>query len=178
MLTLAKIDDPKLAKKEKIKSFSKFNFSELVEQISLQFESLAFEKNAVLTTDIQNNLEVFANIENIRKMVGTLLENACKYADGKETITVTLHKEANDAVLSIKNSNSYINEEDLPHIFERFYRSDKSRTSASEDKDEKQGHGLGLAIALATAQECDGNLEATSDQNTGTTFTATIPLAK
>ena len=69
------------------------------------------------------------------------------------------------------NDGPAIPEEDLPHIFDRFYRADKVRTSA------KGGYGLGLAIGQEIAHEHDGMIEAVSSEATGTTFTVTLPLA-
>lgn len=68
------------------------------------------------------------------------------------------------AVLTVQNFGSVIAPEDLPHVFERFYRGDKARTA-------QQGHGLGLAIIKRTVELMDGKIEAASAPETGTVFT-------
>jgi signal transduction histidine kinase len=69
----------------------------------------------------------------------------------------------------VHNTGSYIPPEDLPHIFERFYRVDKSRSR------EVAGSGLGLAIAKEVSERHGGAIRAASDPATGTTFTVTLP---
>lgn len=179
MLNLARLDDPAKTREQVRKTFTRINFSEIVEEISLQFESVAFDKNAIFETDIEEDIYVFANVDNIRNTVGVLLENSCKYAQGKDVITIKLNSDNKKCTFSVKNKNSYISDEDLPHIFERFYRCSKSRSKIDNtNKDIKHGHGLGLAIAKATIEEADGTINVTSSSDGGTTFTTTLPLSK
>jgi two-component system, OmpR family, sensor histidine kinase CiaH len=179
MLNLARLDDPAKTREQVRKTFTRINFSEIVEEISLQFESVAFDKNAIFETDIEEDIYVFANVDNIRNTVGVLLENSCKYAQGKDVITIKLNSDNKKCTFSVKNKNSYISDEDLPHIFERFYRCSKSRSKIDNtNEDIKHGHGLGLAIAKATIEEADGTINVTSSSDGGTTFTTTLPLSK
>lgn len=91
-------------------------------------------------------------------------------------VRVTLHREEkssikNDvAVLKVYNNGPIIPSDDLPHIFNRFYRADKVRTSA------KGGYGLGLAIGQEIAQEHNGEITVSSSKSEGTIFTVTIPI--
>lgn len=78
---------------------------------------------------------------------------------------------ADEAVLSVHNDGPSIPAEDIPHIFNRFYRADKARTSS------KGGYGLGLAIGQEIAHEHNGNIAVESAPGEGTTFTVTLPLA-
>jgi len=106
----------------------------------------------------------------LRKMVSTPTENALKYVDPNGAVLVKLDARNNSARLQIRNSGSTIAAEDLPHIFDRFYRTDKARTSGAG------GFGLGLAIARETAREHGGDITCTSNENDGTTFEVTLPL--
>ena len=70
----------------------------------------------------------------------------------------------------VQNEGAPISEEDLPHLFDRFYRADKARTSG------KGGYGLGLAIGREIAREHDGDITVTSTEKEGTVFTVALPL--
>ncbi len=158
------------------------DYSDLVEGEVLQFESVAFERGVELESSIEAGLYVSGNTERLCRMVGTLVDNACKYADVQETsdekprVDVTLVEKtvnsirANTAELIVHNNGSAIPEEDLPFIFNRFYRADKARTSS------KGGYGLGLAIGQEIAKEHNGNITVSSSPEEGTTFTVTLPL--
>ena len=107
--------------------------------------------------------------QRLRKMTSTLIENALKYVDEGGTVRVALSSAGSTAKLAISNTGSTISPEDLSHIFDRFYRTDKARTSGAG------GFGLGLAIAREIAREHDGDITCASDEG-GTTFTVTLPV--
>ena len=106
-----------------------------------------------------------------------LLDNACKYTDEGGTVEVTLRTEGAEAVLSVRNSGEPIAKEDLPHLFDRFYRADKARTQAGVQAAAPEGYGLGLAIAADIAQAHKGALTVSSTAEEGTAFTLRLPLA-
>lgn len=91
-------------------------------------------------------------------------------------VTITLTRKgasgmrSDEAVLTVRNDGPSIPAEDIPYIFNRFYRADKARTSS------KGGYGLGLAIGQEIAHEHDGNIAVESSPRRGTTFTVTLPL--
>lgn len=165
LLLLAQIDEGGTAP-----AMEKLDATDLVEGELLQFESVAFERSISLNSQIDPNMNVRGNAARLRKLVGTLLDNACKYADDGGTVDVTLRRKARQVELSVRNTGFAITAEDLPHVFDRFYRADKARTR------DDSGYGLGLAIAHAIAEEHGGTLTAASDEETGTTFTLTLPL--
>ena len=99
-----------------------------------------------------------------------LPENACKYVEEGGRIAVTLRQTARRIELHVHNTGTVIAEEDLPHVFDRFYRADKARTRS------EGSYGLGLAIAREITEEHGGTITATSDETNGTTFTVTLPL--
>ncbi len=148
----------------------KVDLSDLVEGELLQFESVAFERGVEMESDIAEGVFVTGSSKRLRRLATTLIDNACKYVNESGHITVTLSKQGKRAKLAVCNTGTPISKEDLPHVFDRFYRADKARTSGTG------GHGLGLAIAYAIAEEHGGTLEVESSAATGTTFTATFPI--
>ncbi len=86
-------------------------------------------------------------------------------------VKVDLHREKSQGVLVVNNGGDPISPEDLPHVFEKFYRSDKARTGKTE------GHGLGLSIAKNIVEGFGGTIEVESNIFDGTTFTVRLPLA-
>ncbi len=99
-----------------------------------------------------------------------LLENAAKYTPEGGTITLRARADGACVQVEVHNTGSYIPEEDRPHLFERFYRVDKSRAR------EVEGSGLGLAIAHEVAQRHGGTITVESDPQQGTTFLVTLPI--
>lgn len=153
-------------------AMERLDLADLVEGELLQFESVAFERRIDLRSRLEPDIVVRGNEARLRKLAGTLLDNACKYADEGGQVDVGLHRSARRVELSVRNTGFTIAPEDLPHVFDRFYRADKARTR------DDSGHGLGLAIARAIAEEHGGTLSAASDQATGTTFTLTLPACE
>lgn len=154
------------------------DFSDLVEGEVLQFESVAFDRGVIIDEDICEDVHVMGNLERLTRLVVILIDNACKYAGEGSTVDVTLAKRESTsggrdkAVLKVHNEGTPIPEEDLPHVFDRFYRADKVRTSS------KGGYGLGLAIGQEIAHEHDGGISVESSAESGTTFTVTLPAAE
>lgn len=148
----------------------KVDLSDLVEGELLQFESIAFERGVEISSDIAPGISVFGSEKRLRRLAMTLIDNACKYVDQSGRIDVSLALSGKRAKLAVRNTGAPISAEDLPHVFDRFYRADKARTSGTG------GHGLGLAIAYAIAEEHGGTLEVESTAVEGTTFTAILPV--
>ncbi|MBO7702487.1 MAG: sensor histidine kinase [Eggerthellaceae bacterium] len=164
MLELAQVESRSSIQHEQL------DYSDLVDGLVLQFESVAFERGCTLESDIAENLRVNGDSQRLRKMVSTLIENALKYVDDGGEVTVSLSSAGGVSTLAIRNTGSIIASEDLPHIFDRFYRTDKARTSGTG------GYGLGLAIAREIAREHEGDITCASSTSTGTTFTVTLPI--
>ena len=108
--------------------------------------------------------------EDLLRIVSSLLENALKYEPEGGRVLLSLVREKKNAVLSVQNFGSSIAEQDLPHVFERFYRSDKSRGS-------KDGSfGLGLAITREMTERLGGKITARSSREEGTIFTVSFRI--
>ncbi|MCD8316825.1 MAG: HAMP domain-containing histidine kinase [Eggerthellaceae bacterium] len=169
-----------LAQPEKVRSSSMnmedVEFGDLVEGEVLTFESVAFEGGITMDSDIASPVEIHGDRDRLRRLVDTLLENACKYAGVGGKIDVSLTEEDNIAYFKVTNSGEPISKEDLPHVFDRFFRTDKARTRS--DGMQKTGWGLGLAIAKDIAEDHGGSLSVESDEQEGTTFTFAVPAIK
>ena len=172
LLTLAKMDEEEAAAQSGAArpAFEEVDLSDVIEGEVLQFESVAFERGVRLESQVEPGIELRGNEQRLRRLAGTLIDNACKYVDDGGAVDVALSRSGKQARLAVRNTGAPISPEDLPHVFDRFYRADKARTGGAG------GHGLGLAIARAIAEEHGGTLTASSTQAEGTAFTATLPL--
>ena len=146
---------------------SRIDISEIAERAALTFEPVAFEKNVNIKTIIADKLIVYSNAELFDRLIHILLDNAVKHAAGDTEILLALQKNGNKVFLSVNNKGDVIPQEDIPHIFDRFYRADKARTSANETS----GYGLGLAIAKSILEKLNGDIVVSSNTDNGTTFT-------
>ncbi len=150
--------------------YSKFSMSEAVENIILTMEAVIFEHNLSLNYELEPALFIHGNDEQIRQVVMILLDNAIKYTNKNGTISIALNKQNTDIILSITNTGEGIALEHLKKIFDRFYRTDKSRSR------QLGGYGLGLSIAKAIVDQHSGKIYAESTVNEKTTFFVKLPL--
>lgn len=144
---------------------SEFNFSDTIWSCLLPFEPVAFEQGVTINADIEPDITVTGNGSQLKQLITILLDNACKYAGEKGIITVKLVREQKKVCLKVNNTGTPIPAIDLPHVFERFYRADKSRAR------EQGGYGLGLAIAKRIVENHHAKITAESTEDQGTTFT-------
>lgn len=140
----------------------------IVTKAVLQLESVAYEKGIMLDTDLPDTLRIATNEDYLLRIAGSLLENAVKYEPAGGRVTVTLTDTGREVRLGVRNHGTEISPEDLPHIFERFYRADKSRGNASG------GHGLGLSITKQMTERLGGSITVTSEPENGTAFTVSL----
>ena len=168
MLTLAQAD----AGADLKPVMSQIDFSEEVERSCLQFEAVAFERGITIQSDVAPGLQVMGDAARLQGLLKTLLENACKYCSEHGQIQVTLEQVRSSLRLTVTNDGQGIAPEDLPHVFDRFYRSDKSRAREGSSA----SFGLGLSIAKSTAELHGGTIGVTSAEGQ-TSFVVTLPLA-
>ena len=118
-------------------------------------------------------VRVHGDEESLRRIMLILLDNAIKYTPSSEEesgrVTVSVRREQEQAVLSVRDTGIGIEAADLAHIFERFYRADRARS--------RQGTGLGLSIAQTLTEQLGGRISAESTPGEGTTFNLWLPLA-
>ncbi len=135
---------------------SENDLSMIVEKRALTFESLAFEKNVKIETNIDEKINFMCNKESIDELVSILIDNAISHSINNSTIKVNLSKNTKEIKLEVINEGESINPDDYEKIFERFYRSDKSHNRKSNR------YGLGLAIAKNIVESHDGKIIAFS----------------
>ena len=149
----------------------KFDLSELLLQTLLSFESRAKAKNLDVDPQLpEDPIIVFAERDSITQVLYNLTDNAVKFAAVGSTIKIRLYKRDGKAYVSIKDRGETIPQDDLPFIFDRFHKSDRSR---SLDKD---GVGLGLYLVKRIINSHDEDIAVTSRDGV-TEFVFTLPLA-
>jgi two-component system sensor histidine kinase VicK len=111
--------------------------------------------------------------DRLKQVLINLISNAVKYTPEGGEVVASLSKDVDQAKITIRDNGPGIPAEDLPHIFERFYRIEKSRTRSADGK----GFGLGLSIAYWIVKHHDGDIKVESIEGEGTCFYVWLPLA-
>ncbi len=148
--------------------FRLFSISETVETTLLYFESRAFESEHPLHLEIAENLTMYGDALKMERLVGILIDNALKYADAKTEIQFCLSESNHRIYLSCSNLCSDLTQEQMTHLFDRFYRAEESHSH------QKEGFGLGLSIAQAITEQHKGEISASLHENR-ITFTVKLP---
>jgi signal transduction histidine kinase len=161
LLELARLD----AGQEQMKRL-RFDFSRTVADGVELVKPLAEERGVKIFTEL-SPLEITGDAERLAQVATNLLTNAIQYNKPEGEVRVTLASQGDLAVLTVSDTGPGIPAEDLPRVFERFYRGDKSRTGGNA--------GLGLAISKALVEAHGGAIEVSSKENAGTTFTVRLP---
>jgi signal transduction histidine kinase len=132
------------------------------------FQPMAKNKGLKLICNNSDNIMLNGDTRKIQRMIANLLDNAIKYStsEGNIYLSAFLDNEKS-VVISVKDTGIGIEDKDIPHIFNRFYRCDPSRPQG--------GAGLGLSLAKAIVEAHDGKITVKSVKNAGSTFIVTIP---
>ncbi|MBO6061582.1 MAG: HAMP domain-containing histidine kinase [Clostridia bacterium] len=148
-----------------------FPLSDLVSETAASFRAPASANGLELTADVAPNITAKGAPDSIRRLVSVLLENAVKYSPEGGRIRLCLTQHRKQAILTVENDSAErINESDLAHIFDRFYRADASRNSSTG------GHGIGLSIAKAIVESHGGSISASTATGKDFKVTASLPL--
>ena len=148
------------------------DISNILEGALLYFEAGLFENGIVLETNIQPNLRLYGERYSFEELVHILMDNAIKNTNENGTISVCLNATKTNIELVVKNTGAGIAPENIPRIFERFYREDFARGR------EGGGYGLGLAIAKSIVQKHGGKIYAESNLGVDTSFIVKLPKGK
>ncbi len=142
-------------------------------EVYRQSKILAQERLQIRLGDVDQVL-VCGDADRLRQVLLNLLGNAIKYTPEGGTVVVSVGKVGNRARLTVSDNGPGIQSQDLPHIFERFYRGEKSRKRSVDG----QGFGLGLSIAYWIVRGHGGRIDVDSQEGRGTTFLVWLPLAE
>lgn len=149
--------------------FSSVFLENIVKKAFEKVKILADQKEIVFSIDVAN-IEIAGEEKMLTELFVILFDNAIKYSNNKAQVSIITEKTEKGVKLLIKDIGIGIAKEDVPHVFDRFFRSDKSRT-----KQKINGYGLGLSIAKRIVLLHHGTISVESTLGKGTTFTVFLP---
>lgn len=147
-----------------------FSLSELVQDVVQQFQLAAEQKKVTLKTHFADGLPVAGDIARIEQVLVNLLENALRYTDTGGVITASVFISGPNVAVRIEDTGTGIAPEDLPYLFDRYYRVQKRPPQG-------EGAGLGLAIARRILELHNGSIRVESAPGTGSAFTFELPVS-
>lgn len=165
LLFLSRHDKKTLKLKKKF-----FEMSAVVEDMVKETGLVA--KNRNICSEAMEHVIVYGDEQALKQAIRVFIDNAVKYTRDGDTITISCRNQNGDCVISVADTGIGMTQEDLNHIFERFYRSDQVRN------EKISGHGLGLSIAKLIILKHTGRIKVRSQYTVGTTFTITIPKVR
>jgi len=162
LLQLARLDNNQTQPQ-----YTRLDYSKLINNSILPFEPLFFENDLILETDIEEGISVEGDKDRLRQVVTILLDNALKYCEPSDNVTVSLKKQASNSMFAVSGAGKPLSKEECEKIFKRFYRVDQSRNDG-------HSYGLGLSIAESIIKEHHGRIWAESENNHNT-FYVSLP---
>ena len=142
----------------------------LVKENAHRLQPIAEKKEQTIQLNLVDACDMYADKSKLNQVIYNLMENAVKYTQAGGVIRVSLQRQGRDARLVVSDNGPGIPKENLPHIFDRFYRVDKARSR------EKGGTGLGLSIVHQLVLLHGGSIRAESEVGKGTSFIVELPL--
>ncbi len=149
--------------------FKRVNLSQIVEDAKDLTIKMVHKKQIVVEGIVEPDIFIAGKKDKLFRSILNIVDNAVTYTPEKGTITISLHKKNEQAIIRILDTGVGIDPKDLPHIFERFYR--------GSINDKTFGSGLGLAIAASTIAAHQGTVEVKSKMGKGSEFTIFLPLS-
>ncbi len=146
-----------------------FSLSEAAEEAVDDFYTVAMMQGKELSSSVEPGIHIKGDEKTIRRLLAIFLDNAVKYTNEKGNINLTLDRWRGQIRLQVSNTVDHIDHESLPHLFDRFYRTDKSRNSQTG------GYGLGLSIAAAIVAAHKGKVSATTSDEKSLLITVILP---
>lgn len=169
LLTLAQADERTASGQPSKSDVEHIDASSVVEGCCLEFDPVAFERGCSIEESIDSGVTARIERSAYQRVIRTLLDNATKYAPKDTTVRVSLARDGKRSRLVVSNLGEVIPQEDLEHLFDRFFRTDRARERQGEG-----GFGLGLAIAHSIVISYGGTIHATSSVEEGTSITVTL----
>jgi two-component system OmpR family sensor kinase len=167
LLTLARVDSGL-----RLECTEEIAVERLVRDVYRQARLMALSREHTVVADPIEPATVLGNSDYLKELLLVLVDNAIQYTPDGGEIRLSVAREDDEAVIRVVDNGVGIAEEDLPHLFERFYRADHSR---HRDAGTARGTGLGLSIAQWISDEHHGRIEVQSQPGKGTTFTLRLP---
>lgn len=164
LFTLAQLDQGKL-----ILNMEEISLTELMESAIRKISVKAEQKQMILHVNLEDGIFITGDGNRLMQVMLIVLENAIRYTTQGGEIDVNLHKEPHSTVIHVHDTGIGIPLEELPYIWERFYRTEKSRSR------DYGGTGLGLSIAKEIIHYHHGTIQANSGSEMGTVFTIRLP---
>ncbi|MDD4860446.1 MAG: ATP-binding protein [Candidatus Omnitrophica bacterium] len=163
LLMLASFESKRIMPERKM-----LDLSLLIESVTTNMKKVAERKNVRISLEVKKYVEVIGDEKELRQLFLNILDNAVKYTGEGGRINISVEKDNNNATIVIKDSGVGIPQDEIEHIFDRFYRVHGTRKS--------YGFGLGLSIVKAIVDAHNGSIKVTSSHGTGTSFVITLPL--
>ena len=149
---------------------SKIDVGKIVNSAYKKIAPLAKKKNIIVQLD-SKKVNIKSNEEILEKLIAILLDNAVKYTPGGGKVFLSVATGQRNLIINVKDTGVGIAKRDIPHIFDRFFRAEASRTKGATD-----GYGLGLSIAKQIVKLHNGSISVKSTPDKGSTFTVKLPL--
>ncbi|MFN8374611.1 MAG: ATP-binding protein [Anaerolineae bacterium] len=165
LLTMSRLDSQPLP------TLQYTDLNRIIDQIHINFESQLEAQNISVRYQLsKDQLPVMAETDILRRGIAEVVENAIRYSQQGGTITISTMRHDDQACAEIRDTGLGISQDDLLHVFERFYRVDKARSTQTG------GFGLGLPIAKKIVELHGGTMEAESELGNGSMFKICLPL--
>lgn len=149
---------------------TKFNLSKEMYDIVTTFIPIYTKENHNIDFSIEDTIDINMDKNKLKQIMYNILSNSIKYLNNKGTVSIILTKNRDNAIIKVIDDGIGIKKEDLPHIFDRFYRSDSSRNRNTG------GTGLGLSIVKTIVEAHNGTIHVVSSSGKGTEITIVLPL--
>ena len=146
------------------------NLADLIQQSVDLYEDLAEQRGVRIEAMSEGELRIPVDRNRMRQVVANLLDNAVKYTPSGGRIQIEAHRDGTDAVLSVTDTGIGIPADELPRIWDRLYRGDKSRS--------ERGLGLGLSLVKAIVEAHGGGVAVTSTPGAGSRFDLRLPAER
>ena len=142
----------------------------LIKENAHRLQPIADQKGQQIALTLSDPCDIYADRSKLNQVIYNLMENAVKYTQSGGLIRVSLVRQGRDAIFTVADNGPGIPKENLPHVFDRFYRVDKARSR------EKGGTGLGLSIVHQLVLLHGGAIRVESEEGKGASFIVELPL--
>lgn len=156
-------------------TYNKVNLKSLIERVVKRCRTLAIDKSISIVTKNIPNIKISGNEDYLEKMLMNLIKNSITYGNKNGRTEIGVKKSGKFVTINIADNGIGLSKEDLPHVFERFYRGDKAHSSRGT---KENSTGLGLAIVKWVAEIHDGKVKVKSIKNKGSVFSVFLPIKR